>query len=209
MKRVLVVDDNAPNRYLLRQLFESSGYAVDAAENGLQALTQARLNPPGALITDLLMPEMDGYALLRQWNTDPALQRIPSIVYTATYTDPEDERMALELGADAFVVKPMDGDKPVSYTHLDVYKRQVLATRGCRQRSGHAAPRVRQQRRSFTDGPRTLAGDEGALDEQLPAPNAPRLAPLESTGEERGQVPHSDLANSTSSGRSANHNSAS
>jgi PAS domain S-box-containing protein len=111
MKRVLVVDDNPSNLYLLRQLLESSSYAVEAAQHGVEALAKARLNPPDILITDLLMPEMDGYSLLRHWHRDPSLQHIPSIVYTATYTDPEDARMARDIGADAFIVKPKEGDE--------------------------------------------------------------------------------------------------
>jgi PAS domain S-box-containing protein len=110
MKRVLVVDDNASNLYLLRQLLQSGGYAVEEARHGVEALAMARQTPPDILITDLLMPEMDGYSLLRQWNADPALKQIPSIVYTATYTDDEDAQMARDIGADAFIVKPVEAD---------------------------------------------------------------------------------------------------
>ena len=110
MKRALVVDDNASNLYLLHQLLKSGGFAVEEAHHGVDALARARQHAPDILITDLLMPEMDGYTLLRQWKADPRLQHIPSIVYTATYTDPEDARMAREIGADAFVVKPIEGD---------------------------------------------------------------------------------------------------
>ncbi|QCB47436.1 response regulator [Hydrogenophaga sp. PAMC20947] len=115
MKRVLVVDDNASNLYLLRQLLESSGYAVDEAQHGVEALVKARQCTPDILITDLLMPEMDGYALLRQWKADPTLKGIPSIVYTATYTDPEDARLARDIGADAFIVKPMEADDLLAF----------------------------------------------------------------------------------------------
>ena len=117
MKRVLVVDDNASNLYLLRQLLESRGYAVEAARHGVEALSAARRSTPDILITDLLMPEMDGYSLLRQWKADPQLQHIPSIVYTATYTDPEDARLASEMGADAFIVKPIEGDDLLDIVH--------------------------------------------------------------------------------------------
>ena len=117
MKRVLVVDDNASNLYLLRQLLESRGYAVEAARHGVEALSVARLSAPDILITDLLMPEMDGYSLLRQWKADPHLQHIPSIVYTATYTDPEDARLASEMGADAFIIKPIEGDDLLDIVH--------------------------------------------------------------------------------------------
>ncbi|AOW11741.1 hypothetical protein LPB72_19845 [Hydrogenophaga crassostreae] len=122
MKRVLVVDDNEANLYLLRQVLQSNGYAVDEARHGLEALAHAQTSRPALLITDLLMPEMDGYTLLRQWKTDPALKHIPSIVYTATYTDSDDQRLALQLGADAFIVKPMEADAFVAVVNQVIEK---------------------------------------------------------------------------------------
>ena len=108
MKRVLLVDDKDENRYLLRVLLAGRGWTVDEARHGAEALGKARQSPLDLIISDLLMPEMDGYTLLRQWKADERLQRIPFIVYTATYTDPKDERLALDLGADAFIIKPTE-----------------------------------------------------------------------------------------------------
>jgi len=108
MNRVLIVDDKLENLYLLRALLQGHGYAVDEARHGAEALVKARQAPPHLIISDLLMPVMDGYTLLRQWKADERLKAIPFVVYTATYTEPKDERLALDLGADAFIIKPAE-----------------------------------------------------------------------------------------------------
>lgn len=108
--RVLLVDDKAENRYLLTKLLQGHGFAVDEAAQGEQALELARQQPPDLVVSDLLMPGMDGYTLLRHWKVDAVLQRIPFVVYTATYTEPMDEQLALDMGADAFIVKPSEPD---------------------------------------------------------------------------------------------------
>ncbi|MEX1196248.1 MAG: response regulator [Pseudohongiellaceae bacterium] len=108
MSTVLVVDDNADNQYYLEKLLSANGYRVVTAEHGEEALQQAGISPPDLVISDLLMPVMDGYTLLRHWKEHQMLATVPFIVYTATYTEPEDEQLALELGADAFLVKPAE-----------------------------------------------------------------------------------------------------
>ena len=108
MQRILIVDDNEENLYYLQALLRSTGYEVHTASNGAEALSAALADPPELVISDLLMPIMDGFTLLRQWKADQRLNRIPFVVYTATYTDPKDEQFALDLGADAFIVKPTE-----------------------------------------------------------------------------------------------------
>ena len=108
MKTVLIVDDYEQNLYMLQVLLESHGYTVSSARNGQEALDIARNNPPDLIITDILMPVMDGFALCRQWKGIEELKKIPFIFYTATYIDPKDGEFALNLGADLFLVKPMD-----------------------------------------------------------------------------------------------------
>ncbi|MBN1537392.1 MAG: GAF domain-containing protein [Anaerolineales bacterium] len=111
MKKILIVDDNPQNLYLLEILLKTHGYEVEQATNGIEALEIARANPPNIIISDILMPGMDGFSLCRSWKTDERLKNIPFVVYTATYTDPKDEKFALSLGAERFIVKPMEPDE--------------------------------------------------------------------------------------------------
>ena len=108
MKKVLIVDDNGINLYVLKSLLEAEGFQVIAAANGKEALERAQADPPDLIISDILMPVMDGYAFCRQCKLDENLQKIPFIFYTATYTEPKDEAFALSLGADRFVLKPQE-----------------------------------------------------------------------------------------------------
>jgi len=111
MKTILIADDNPDNLYLLETLLKSSGYRVKKANNGAQALLMALKSPPHMIITDILMPEMDGYMLCREWMRNKRLKEIPFIFYSATYTDPRDREFALSLGAAKFIIKPKEPDE--------------------------------------------------------------------------------------------------
>lgn len=110
MKKILIVDDLPQNLYMLEILLKSNGYEVEQAANGIEALEMARKNRPDLVISDILMPRMDGFSLCREWKADHHLKDIPFIYYTATYTDPRDEKFAMSLGAEKFLVKPMEPD---------------------------------------------------------------------------------------------------
>jgi PAS domain S-box-containing protein len=107
-KRILIVDDKEEARYFLKILLEKSAYAVETACDGEEALAIARKNPPDMIISDILMPVMDGFNLCREWRKDKRLCGLPFIFYTATYTDQHDEDFALKIGADKFIVKPAE-----------------------------------------------------------------------------------------------------
>lgn len=106
--RILIVDDLASGRAYLSSLLRGNGFVVSEAVNGADAWISIREKCPDLIISDLLMPIMDGYTFLRTVRSDPETRRLPFIVYTATYTEPQDEKLALDLGASSFLLKPME-----------------------------------------------------------------------------------------------------
>jgi len=117
MKTILIVDDEEPNRFYLETLFKTQGFRVIGTANGVEALEAARNNPPDIIISDILMPVMDGFMLCKACKNDATLNTIPFIFYTATYTDAKDEKLAMELGADLFLVKPQEPDVLLDVIH--------------------------------------------------------------------------------------------
>ena len=108
MNNILIVDDKSENLYLLELMLKGGGFTTVAARNGAEALVSARQALPDLIISDILMPIMDGFTLCRELKKDRKLKNIPFIFYTATYTDPKDEEFALSFGADRFLLKPLD-----------------------------------------------------------------------------------------------------
>ena len=106
--RILIVDDDETNLRLLRAILEPHGYEVVCSCDGSEALEAARRDPPGLIISDILMPVMDGFQLCIQCKRDDELKQIPFVFYTATYSDAKDEEFALSLGADKFIRKPTE-----------------------------------------------------------------------------------------------------
>ena len=109
--RVLIVDDDKDVRNLLQVLFEDGDHNVTLALDGADALQKIHGNPPELIISDILMPVMDGYSLCRECKQTGHLKDIPFVFYTATYTDQLDKDFALSLGAARFIIKPQEPEK--------------------------------------------------------------------------------------------------
>ena len=101
---LLIVDDDKHNRLLLTELFEGE-YKIIQAKNGLQALELARAHAPDLILLDVLMPEMDGMAVIRALKRDDATRHIPVIFITAL-DSAADEELGLDLGAVDYIAKP-------------------------------------------------------------------------------------------------------
>jgi len=106
--KILIVDDNSDDRELLRLIIERYGHQVIEACNGQEGLSIAANQKPNIIISDALMPVMDGFQFLRSIKKDKTLNSIPFIFYSATYKEYQDAELALSLGADAFIIKPKD-----------------------------------------------------------------------------------------------------
>jgi adenylate cyclase len=105
--QVLVVDDDPLNRRLLAHILERQGHRHAAAENGRQALEKLRAQPFDVVLLDVLMPEMDGYAVLAEIEGDPGLRHIPVIMISAL-EELESVVRCIEMGAEDYLPKPFD-----------------------------------------------------------------------------------------------------
>ena len=108
LKKILLVDDRQENLYLLDSLLKGSGYAVEQATNGEEALKLAHNSQPDMIVADVLMPVMDGFELCHKIRTDKTLRNTAFIFYTASYLDQRDKALAKNLGVDRYLLKPQE-----------------------------------------------------------------------------------------------------
>lgn len=106
-KTLLIIEDNEQNLYLMRFLLEKNGYAVISAENGREGVEKALLHKPMAILLDIQLPEMDGYAVAAELKTHAELDGMPIIAVTS-YAMMGDREAILAAGATGYIEKPIN-----------------------------------------------------------------------------------------------------
>ena len=108
--KILVAEDTENSRIFLCDYLEGMGYEVITAENGKLALDLLQSNPVDLVISDILMPELDGFELCQQIKSNPSTSNVAVIFYTATYTEEQDKQLGLSFGASRYLIKPHEPD---------------------------------------------------------------------------------------------------
>src|SRR5665647_2354489 len=114
---LLIVDDDPTSLKLLRTQLESEGHAVFEAHDGVDALALLERQRVDVVISDILMPRMDGYRLCYEIRKHARLHDLPVILCTSTYTSPGDEKLVLDVGADKYLKRPVSVETIVAALH--------------------------------------------------------------------------------------------
>ncbi|MFZ2412511.1 MAG: ATP-binding protein, partial [Candidatus Methanoperedens sp.] len=109
--KALVVDDNKNDRMLLREMLAAKNYEVIEAGDGAEALEYVKVSRPDIIISDIMMPVMDGFKLLRELKKDERTKDIPVVIYTSYYVSEKDMKLAQKLGASRYIIKPIESRK--------------------------------------------------------------------------------------------------
>ena len=108
--KILIVEDSKYFMTIQKEILEDQGHTVLCAYNGVQALEMAKDSRPDIIISDVLMPGMDGFELCRTIKSNEELKAIPFVFYSATFTESDDQKLAMDLGASKFIIKPTKPD---------------------------------------------------------------------------------------------------
>ncbi|MBD2015913.1 response regulator [Microcoleus sp. FACHB-53] len=122
-KTILVVDDEAPIRQLLREQLEAEGYIVREAKDGMDAITQVRIKSPDLIILDVVMPQMSGFDVAAILKNNPDTREIPIIILSIV----GEEERGYRLGADKYLAKPIDTEALLK--EIDVLVSQGTSTK--------------------------------------------------------------------------------
>jgi two-component system sensor histidine kinase/response regulator len=151
---ILIAEDSQTQAERLRHCLSTRGYAVTVTKNGKQALAAARARKPAMVITDVVMPEMDGYTLCKEIKSSPALNDVPVVLLTSL-SSAQDIMRGLECGADSFVRKPYDDTYLISrveyiLTNVELRKSERLQV-GVRLQFGGQSHLITAEKQQILD----------------------------------------------------------
>ncbi|MEO0468478.1 MAG: response regulator [Bacteroidota bacterium] len=126
MKKIVLIEDNLEVRENIAEILELAGYEVMTAANGKDGVRQVRQDQPDMIICDIMMPELDGYGVLRMLSRDPSTARIPFIFLTAK-AEKEDFRKGMNMGADDYITKPFTEAELLDAIDIRLRKHAELA----------------------------------------------------------------------------------
>jgi diguanylate cyclase (GGDEF)-like protein len=124
-KRVLVVDDEPDIRDILKILLESEGFEVEEASDGEEALEKIQRRPPDLVITDYVMPRIDGEELCKRIKQDILLRHIPVIMLTGKKEDVTDKIKGIDAGADDYIVKTIDEKELIARVKMVLRRTEI------------------------------------------------------------------------------------
>lgn len=136
--KILIAEDDKDLRSLLELALRKRGYSVESAPDGAAALEMALAAPPDIIISDVMMPEMDGFMLCRKVKCDPRLKDIHFILYTATKCEKDEEELARKLGASRLIVKEGSLGPLLDAVLVEVEEMKTAATHGAAAAAGEA-----------------------------------------------------------------------
>jgi len=128
-KKILIIDDEFPVRYLIEHTLRRKGFQVQAVKDGSAALMTAREYRPDLIVVDIMMPDIDGFQVCREIREDPLLRRTPVIFLTALMTT-KDKLQAFEVGADDYLVKPFQADELMAHISAVLRRMEVKTVAG-------------------------------------------------------------------------------
>ncbi|HFE67199.1 MAG TPA: response regulator [Chloroflexi bacterium] len=128
-KRILIIDDEFPMRYLIEHQLKESGFAVSLAKDGPDGLKAALLDKPDLIVLDAMMPNMDGFEVCRQIKSDndPDIAKIPVIFLTANESR-EYQKRAYKVGADDYLTKPFQPDELIAHVSAVIRRTEKIHT---------------------------------------------------------------------------------
>jgi len=123
-RNILIIEDNDEVRENMKEILELSSYQVMTATNGKEGLEVIQKNLPDIILCDVMMPELDGYGVLRALSNNPRTKNIPFIFVTAK-SDKQDIRSGMDLGADDYLTKPFNGNDLLSLVSARLKKSEI------------------------------------------------------------------------------------